>query len=121
MISGKGGVWRDKDKDRSDKLEAIARIILLAMIGMFTGYALVSLFGLIIGGVLAFGVVWYFNKVINGSMSRGFFSMSSIASPSSTAATSRIRIKYRCLSCYHVYTGKRECPKCGSKLKQVEF
>ncbi|MEM2857256.1 MAG: hypothetical protein QW416_09165 [Candidatus Nitrosocaldaceae archaeon] len=121
MISGKGGIWRDKD--RSDKLEAIARIMLLAMIGMFTGYTLVSLFGLIIGGVLAFGVVWYFNKVINGSMSRGFstFSASPSLSPSPTTATNRIRIRYRCLSCYYAYTGKRECPKCGSKLKQVEF
>ncbi|MEM3092690.1 MAG: hypothetical protein QXI92_03210 [Candidatus Nitrosocaldus sp.] len=122
MITGKGGIWRDRDKDRSDKLEAIARLILLVLIGMFTGYTLVSLFGLIIGGVLAFGVVWYFNKVINGSMSRGF-SFSASPSPLSpiTTATSRIRIRYRCLSCYHVYTGKRECPKCGSKLKQVEF
>ncbi|MEM3915391.1 MAG: hypothetical protein QW572_00005, partial [Candidatus Nitrosocaldus sp.] len=111
MITGKGGIWRDRDKDRSDRLEAIARIILLAMIGMFTGYTLVSLFGLIIGGVLAFGIVWYFNKVINGSMSRGFSMSSNIASI--TTATSRIRIRYRCLSCYHVYAEKRECPKCG--------
>ncbi|MEM2857203.1 MAG: hypothetical protein QW416_08900 [Candidatus Nitrosocaldaceae archaeon] len=111
----------DNWKDKNDRFKAIARIMLLAMIGMFTGYTLVSLFGLIIGGVLAFGVVWYFNKVINGSMSRGFSFSASPSPLSLSPTTSRIRIRYRCLSCYHVYTGKRECPKCGSKLKQVEF
>ncbi|MEM4365853.1 MAG: hypothetical protein QW776_04910 [Candidatus Nitrosocaldus sp.] len=111
----------DNWKDKNDRFKAITRIMLLAMIGMFTGYTLVSLFGLIIGGVLAFGIVWYFNKVINGSMSRGFSFSASPSPLSLSPTTSRIRIRYRCLSCYHVYTGKRECPKCGSKLKQVEF
>ncbi|MEM4317989.1 MAG: hypothetical protein QW776_03105 [Candidatus Nitrosocaldus sp.] len=87
--------------------------MLLALVGMFTCYTLVSLFGLIIRGVLAFGVVWHF-KVIN-SGSAGF----SIRGFKNTS--NRIRIRYRCLLCYHIYTGKKECPKCGSKLKQVEF
>ncbi|MEM2857210.1 MAG: hypothetical protein QW416_08935 [Candidatus Nitrosocaldaceae archaeon] len=128
MITGKGGIWRDRDKDRSDKLEAIARLILLVLIGMFTGYTLVSLFGLIIGGVLAFGVVWYFNKVVNGNGFSGF-SLRGLRSDSSSISnldivsltTRSIRLRYRCLSCNHTYTKKRECPKCGSKLKQVEF
>ena len=32
----------------------------------------------------------------------------------------KVRIKYRCLSCYTMHS-RRECPKCGSKIKQVEF
>lgn len=110
--------WRDPDR-----LQAIARFLLLAMIGMFTGYTLVSLFGLILGGALAFGVVYYFNKVVNGDGFAGFrfrkdISSSTVILPSTAR---RIRLRYRCLSCYHSYTGKRECPKCGSRMKQVEF
>ena len=32
----------------------------------------------------------------------------------------RIKIRYRCLVCYHIHD-KIECPRCGSRMKQVEF
>lgn len=121
------GSDRDRDRDKwwrdPDRLQAIARFLLLAMIGMFTGYTLVSLFGLIIGGVLAFGVVYYFNKVVNGDGFAGFrfkrdTSSGTVILPSTTA---RIRLRYRCLSCMHIYSNRRECPHCGSRMKQVEF
>lgn len=114
------------DKER---LEAIGRFLLFMITGMLVGYTLVTLFGLIIGGVLSFLVVWCYIKVINriiddidpaGSSSNraggaGTAGGLSIFSPV------RPRLKYRCLSCYHIYSGKRECPKCGSRLKHAEF
>ena len=117
MKERKGWWWKKIDPD---KFMSIARFLLLMLIGMFTGYTLVSLFGLIIGGILSFLVLLFFIRVMNNiadttTTTSTSFAGLGIFSPSPT------RIRYRCLACQHLYAGKRECPRCGSRMKNIEF
>ena len=100
---------------------AIGRFAILTLLGMFTAYTLVSLFGLIIGTILSFLVLVIYIKVMsrivdddNNSNNITYYYFPS------TKPKTRIKIRYRCLVCYHIHD-KIECPRCGSKVKQVEF
>ena len=98
-----------------DKLEGISRIMLLMIIGMCIGYTLVTLFGLIIGAILSSVLLWFFIRVMKSTLTT---EDSSVLLGKKSTPT---KIRYRCLACNNSYTDKRECPKCGSKMKQIEF
>jgi len=97
---------------------SIGRIAILMLLGMFTAYTLVSIFGLIIGTILSFVVLYAYIKVMNRI----------VAADDSNDYSNIIyrfpfrptKIRYRCLVCYNIHN-KRECPRCGSKMKEVEF
>jgi uncharacterized paraquat-inducible protein A len=99
---------------------AIGRFAILTLLGMFTAYTLVSLFGLIIGTALSMLVLYAYIKVMNrmvdddtnyGNITYYYYHHNS---------KPKIKVRYRCLSCNNIHN-KRECPRCGSKVKQVEF
>jgi uncharacterized paraquat-inducible protein A len=99
---------------------AIGRFAILTLLGMFTAYTLVSLFGLIIGTALSMLVLYAYIKVMNrmvddddnyGSITYYYYSNHN---------SRKIKVRYRCLSCNNIHN-KRECPRCGSRIKQVEF
>jgi len=100
---------------------AIGRFAILILLGMFTAYTLVSLFGLVIGIVLSMLVLYVYIKVINRVVDDDNGSITTYY-PISTKpkANTKVKIRYRCLTCYHMHD-KRECPRCGSRLKQAEF
>ncbi|MCS7141569.1 MAG: zinc ribbon domain-containing protein [Candidatus Nitrosocaldus sp.] len=115
--NGHGRWWKD-----SDSLQAMARFLLLVMMGMFTAYTLVNLFGLLMGGLLAFGVVWYFQRVMNSLVGgEGTSTSRGVGMHSLLPSRGKVALRYRCLHCHHVYTARRECPVCGSVMKQLEF
>jgi uncharacterized paraquat-inducible protein A len=100
---------------------AIGRFAILTLLGMFTAYTLVSLFGLIIGTALSMLVLYAYIKVMNrmvdddtnyGSITYYYYHHHH--------NSRKIKVRYKCLSCNNIHN-KRECPRCGSKVKQVEF
>jgi len=94
---------------------AIGRIIVHILLGMFTAYTLVSLFGLIIGTVLTMLVLFAYIKTLPRIIDVDNNSNIVYYNYNSTN-----KVRYKCLVCYYSHN-KRECPKCGSKMKQVEF
>ena len=101
---------------------AIGRFVILTLLGMFTAYTLVSLFGLIIGTALSMLVLYAYIKVMNRMVDDDNDDYGSITYYYYYHHNSKpkIKVRYRCLSCNNIHN-KRECPRCGSKVKQVEF
>jgi len=98
---------------------AIGRIAILTLLGMCTAYTLVSLFGLIIGTILSFVVLFVYIKVMNRIIvddNNNDYSNNIVYYSKPTT----IKIRYRCLVCGNIHN-KKECPRCGSKMKQIEF
>ena len=100
----------------------IGRIAVLTLLGMFTGYTLVSLFGLIIGTILSLAVLFAYIKVMNRMVDDDDDSNYAHAYDHSNTITrpAKIKIRYRCLVCYNIHN-RRECPRCGSMMKLAEF
>lgn len=92
-------------------------ILVFIMFSGFVGFMLGAILGLI-GIVIATAIVFFLGKCLYNDNDSDSIS---IGKSMFMVRPIRIRLRYRCLSCYHTYTGKREYPKCGSKLKQVEF
>ncbi|MEO9365203.1 MULTISPECIES: hypothetical protein [Candidatus Nitrosocaldus] len=93
--------------------------ILLVIFAGTIGYVLgllLGLLGIVLACMLVFAIGMYLvrRELMSNGTSMGMNNIMLINRPMS-------RLRYRCLSCYHIYTGKRECPKCGSKAKQAEF
>ena len=100
---------------------AVGRIIILMLIGMFTAYTLVSLFGLIIGTILSMFVLFTYIKVMNKVVdddNSGITYYYYHHEPKQKKVN--VKVRYRCLVCYNIHD-KIECPRCGSKMKRVEF
>jgi len=99
---------------------AVGRIVILMLIGMFVGYTLVSLFGIIIGTILSililFAYIKVMNRIVDDDSSEAYYDSYLFTKPKNT----RIKLRYRCLTCYNIHN-ERECPKCRSKMKEVEF
>lgn len=91
--------------------------ILLVMLAGAIGYVLGLLLGLL-GIILACMIVF----VLGIYLARRELKSNGISMDNSMLIDRpiRVRLRYRCLSCYTIHN-KRECPKCGSKMKQAEF
>lgn len=96
-----------------------ADILFIVFAGVL-GYTLGLLLGLL-GIILAMITVFALGKYLNNRESSRSNNLSIGNSIFISKPVNKARLRYRCLSCYHIYTGRRECPKCGSKIKQAEF
>ena len=87
---------------------SIGRIAILMLLGMFTAYTLVSIFGLIIGTILSFVVLYAYIKVMNRMIDDTSNDYSNnIIYRSPYSRPTKIKIRYRCLICYNIHN-KRE-------------
>lgn len=74
------------------------------LLGMFLGF---------LGIVIAMAIVFVVGMYLTNTNT-------AVSNPMLINKVYSVRIRYRCLSCYTLHN-KRECPKCGSKMKQAEF
>lgn len=89
------------------------REILFVVFAGALGYTLGLILGFL-GIVIAMAIVFVLGMHLTNH------DTATVSNPMLINKPYRVRIRYRCLSCYTIHN-KRECPKCGSKMKHVEF